>query len=116
MTQAKKTKPKKRASPTIARQEEIHTRLYSAEHFGSLLERQGLLQSDNRREQPWCFYLDNPCGNLVCIVDTGNAASIILRILRNILYPSIAEMMNAGDAEARDPNEVGSEMVIKRQE
>lgn len=116
MTQAKKKTTKKHVSPPTTRQEEIHTHLYSAEHLGRLLERQGLLQSDNPREQPWCFYLDNPSGNLVCIFDSGNAARIVLRILRNILYPNIPEMMNAGDAEARDPNEVGLEMVIKRQE
>src|SRR5437588_34692 len=116
MTQAKKNRTKKSDSPKIARQGEIPTPLYSAEHFASLLERQGLLQSDNPREQPWCFYLDNACGNLVCIFDSGHAARIVLRILRNILYPNIPEMMNAGDAEARDPNEVGFEMLIKRQD
>lgn|GEM_PF-4553582 len=62
------------------------------------------------------LYLDNACGNLVCVFDAGSAARTILNILKNILYPTIPEMMNAGDAEARDPNEVGSEMVIKRQE
>lgn len=41
---------------------------------------------------------------------------MILEILKGVLHPKISEMMNAGDAVGRDPNEVGLEMVIERQE
>jgi len=42
MTQEKKkNKAKKRVSRTTARQEEIHTHLYSAEDLGKLFERLG---------------------------------------------------------------------------
>lgn len=116
MTKAKKTRTKKSESRTVARQEEIHTRLYSAEHLGSVLDRQGLLRSGNPKEQPWCFDLDNEYGHLVCVFDSHRASHLILEILKDILYPSIPEMINAGDAEARDPNEVGMEILMSRQE
>lgn len=116
MTHAKKNKTKKRESPTIARQEEINTRLHSAEHLGNVFERQGLLQSNDSVEQPWCFYLNNDYGHLACVFDPNNAADMIFNILKHILYPGIPEMVNAGDAQARDPNEVGMEILMKRQD
>lgn len=115
MTHAKRIRTRKSDSGTT-RREEIHTRLHSAEHLGKLFDRQGLLRSGNPKEQPWCSYIDNEYGHLVSIFDSQRASGLILEILKDILYPTIPEMIYAGDAEARDPNEVGMEILMSRQE
>lgn len=88
----------------------------SVSYWRDLLERLGLFEEENPRENPWYFHIESEAGEMVCIFNPSQAAHQVYETVRGMLYPDRSEIIAIADSDAEDPNKIGFKILMERQE